>query len=171
MGDFDGLISRLDYIASLGVPCIWLHPFYPSPDRDGGYDVTNYLAVDPGLGDLGTFVRFIEKADALGLRVVIDLVVNHTSREHPWFQAARRDRNSPYRDYYVWADQPVPIAESQLNLVGEEAQTWSFDAVAGQYYLHRFYAEQPDLNISNPRVGADIFNIMGFWLRMAVAGF
>ena len=108
LGELDGLIERLDYVASLGATCLWLQPFYPSPDRDGGYDITDYLAVDPVLGDLGKFTRFMEKADTVGLRVVVDLVVNHTSREHPWFRIARSDRGSVYRDYYVWADEPVP---------------------------------------------------------------
>lgn len=171
MGDFDGLIQRLDYIASLGVTCIWLQPFYPSPDRDGGYDITNYLDVDPKLGDLGKFVRFMEKVKSLGLRVIVDLVVNHTSCEHPWFQTARRDRNSVYRDYYVWADEPAPFTEDDITLKGEEDRIWSYDEVAGQYYLHRFYREQPDLNIGNPRVREEILRIMGFWLRMGVSGF
>lgn len=171
IGELDGLTERLDYVASLGVTCIWLQPFYPSPDRDGGYDITDYLAVDPALGDLGKFVRFMEKADALGLRVVVDLVVNHTSHEHPWFQTARRDRTSVYRDYYVWADEPPPFSEEQISLKGEVATIWSFDELAGQFYLHKFHREQPDLNIANPRVREEILRIVGFWLRLGVAGF
>lgn len=171
IGDFEGLIERLDYVASLGATCIWLQPFYPSPDRDGGYDVTDYVNVDPVLGNLGAFVCFMEKANTLGVRVVIDLVVNHTSREHPWFQIARRDRTSVYRQYYVWADEPAPFTNDQVSLKGEEDRIWSFDESAGQYYLHKFYREQPDLNIANPRVRAEILRIMGFWLRLGVAGF
>lgn len=170
-GDFEGLIERLDYVASLGATCLWLQPFYPSPDRDGGYDITDYLNVDPLLGDLGKFVCFMEKANTLGLRVVVDLVVNHTSREHAWFRAARSDRKSVYRDFYVWADEPAPFTDEQVSLKGEEDRIWSFDEAAGQYYLHKFYREQPDLNIANPRVRAEILRIMGFWLRLGVAGF
>jgi maltose alpha-D-glucosyltransferase/alpha-amylase len=143
MGEFDGLSERLDYVASLGATCVWLQPFYPSPDRDGGHDITDYLAVDPALGDLGKFVRFMEKADTLGLRVILDLVVNHTSREHPWFQRARGDRTSVYRDYYVWADEPAAFSEEQVSFKGEEAAIWSFDPMAGQYYLHKWLHRHP----------------------------
>lgn len=171
LGDLQGVTEKLNYLAALGVTCIWLQPFFPSPNRDNGYDVMDYFGVDKRLGDLGYFSELIDRANDLGIRVIIDLVVNHTSKEHPWFKAARSDRRSRYRDYYVWADEPHPFDESQLTFVGEEDTMWTYDRKAGQYYLHRFYKEQPDLNISNPDVRAEILRIIGFWLKMGVSGF
>ena len=171
IGDFQGLIQKLETIAGLGFSCIWLLPFYPSPNRDNGYDVTDYYNVDARLGDLGDFAQFLDKAEQLGLRVIIDLVVNHTSIEHPWFRQARKDPESPFRDYYVWSDEPLAYEKDHLMFQGEEDTIWSYDEKAGQYYLHRFYKEQPDLNIANPSVQQEILKIMTFWLRLGVHGF
>jgi maltose alpha-D-glucosyltransferase/alpha-amylase len=171
VGDFQGLISRLDYIAGLGVTCIWLLPFYPSPNRDNGYDVTDYYNVDQRLGTLGDFARFMDKCKEYGIRVIIDLVINHTSIEHPWFRMAREDKNSPYRDFYVWSDKPKAFTEQHLMLTGEEDTIWTYDDQARQYYLHRFYKEQPDLNIACPQLRDEILKIIGFWLRLGVSGF
>lgn len=171
IGDFVGLTEKLDYLAGLGINCLWILPFYPSPDRDNGYDVMDYYQVDERLGSLGDFSQFMEKANSLGIRIIIDLVINHTSIEHPWFQQARADPDSPYHDYYVWSvDKPV-FDRDKLHFVGEENAVWTYDRKARKYYLHRFYKEQPDLNIANPRVREEICGIMGFWLNFGVAGF
>lgn len=171
VGDFAGLAQRLDYLAGLGVTCIWLMPFYPSPNHDDGYDVTDYYGVDPELGTLGDFVEFLRTARDRGIRVIADLVVNHTSQEHPWFQAARADRNSPYRDWYVWRDEKPEGGPQKVMFPDEEDSNWHYDEQAGQYYLHNFYRHQPDLNIANPRVRAEIRRIIGFWLELGVSGF
>lgn len=171
VGDFEGLTQKLDCIAGLGATCLWLLPFFPSSHRDNGYDVTDYYGVDERLGTLGDFSLFLDRANQLGMRVIIDLVVNHTSYKHPWFQQARADRNSPYRDFYVWSDKPLKYDKKSLMFTGEEETLWTYDEVAGQYYLHRFYKEQPDLNISNPQVQQEILKIMGYWLRLGVHGF
>ena len=170
-GDFSGLTESLDYLAGIGVTCIWLLPFYPTPDRDNGYDVTDYYTVDPRLGTLGDFVIFLREARERGIRVIIDLVVNHTSDQHPWFQAARNDKESCYRDYYVWrTDEPESTADKVI-FPGQQDSIWDFDPVAEAWYLHRFYKHQPDLNIANPRVREEICKIMGFWLELGVSGF
>ncbi len=171
IGDFGGLTHRLDHIAGLGATCIWLMPFYPSPNRDEGYDVTDYYGVDPRLGTLGDFVTFIRAARERGIRVIIDLVVNHTSIEHPWFQAARRDPDSPYRDYYIWSEGQPEDAAAGVVFPGVQETTWTWNEEAGAYYYHRFYAHQPDLNIANPAVREEIEKIMGFWLELGVSGF
>ena len=170
-GDFCGLTESLDYIAGIGVTCIWLLPFYPTPDRDNGYDVTDYYTVDPPLGTLGDFVIFLREARERGIRVIIDLVVNHTSDQHPWFQSARRDKNSPFRDFYVWRTDEPGNTSDQVVFPGQEDSIWDFDPEAEAYYLHRFYKHQPDLNIQNPRVRHEICKIMGFWLELGVSGF
>ena len=171
VGDFKGLLSKLDYIASLGVTCIWLLPFYPSPNRDNGYDVKDYYRVDDRLGTSDDFRQFMKRASEYNIRILIDLVVNHTSLEHPWFQQARKGRNAPYHHFYVWADKPLEYENEHLMFMGEENTIWTFDATAGQYYLHRFYKEQPDLNIANPQVQAEILKIMSYWLDLGVSGF
>jgi maltose alpha-D-glucosyltransferase / alpha-amylase len=171
IGDFEGLMRRLDYLAGLGATCVWLQPFYPSPNRDNGYDVTDYYNVHDKHGTLGDFVNFMNHAMALGIRVIVDLVVNHTSIECPWFQAARTDRGSPYRDWYVWADQRPANHRDGIVFPGQQTTTWSRDRKAGQYYFHRFYDHQPDLNTWNPYVRAEIQKIMGFWLQLGVSGF
>jgi maltose alpha-D-glucosyltransferase/alpha-amylase len=171
VGDFVGLARRIDYLAGLGVTCLWLMPFYPSPNRDDGYDITDYYAVDPMLGSLGDFVEFVRTARDRGIRVIADLVVNHTSREHPWFQSAISDPKSPYRDWYVWRDSVPERGPQGLVFPDEESSNWEWDEQAGQYYLHRFYRHQPDLNIANPRVREEIRKIVGFWLELGLVGF
>ena len=163
-GDIAGLIRRIDHIADLGATCIWLMPLYPTPNQDDGYDITDYLGVDGRLGDLGDIVEAIRHATDRGLRVLADLVVNHTSIEHPWFAAARADHESPYRGYYVWTDDPQREA-------GTTKENWTWDEPAGQFYLHRFAPFQPDLNITNPAVREEIVKVVGFWLKLGVSGF
>ncbi len=170
-GDFNGLTQRVDYLAGLGVTCLWLMPFYPSPNRDDGYDVTDFYAVDPKLGSLGDFVEFVRTARERGLRVIIDLVPNHTSNQHPWFRAARKSRDDPHRHYYVWRDEVPEDGPKGLSFPGVETSNWEWDEEAGQYYLHRFYKHQPDLNIEHPAVRDEINKIMGFWLELGVSGF
>jgi trehalose synthase len=171
IGDFAGLAQEIDYLAGLGVTCLWLMPFYPSPNRDDGYDIIDYYSVDPKLGSLGDFVEFVRTASDRGIRVIADLVVNHTSREHPWFLSARGDRNSPYRDWYVWRDEIPKDGPDGLVFPDEEDSNWEWDEEAGQYFLHRFYKHQPDLNIANPRVREEIRKIVGFWLQVGLSGF
>jgi maltose alpha-D-glucosyltransferase / alpha-amylase len=171
VGDFEGLKRRLDYLQGLGVTCVWLQPFYPSPNRDNGYDVVDYYGVHPKHGTLGDFVAFMQHADALGIRVIVDLVVNHTSVDSPWFQSARRDPHSRYRDWYVWTDQRPKNHRNGIVFPGRQTTTWTFDRQAGQYYFHRFYAHQADLNTWQPYVRAEIQKIMGFWLQLGVSGF
>src|SRR5919109_2641407 len=171
VGDFRGLSERLEYLAGLGVTCVWLLPFFKSPNRDNGYDVTDYYNVHEKHGSLGDFVEFMNRADALGIRVIVDLVVNHTSVECPWFQAARANPRSFYREWYVWADQRPKNHKEGIVFPGEQTSTWNFDRSAGQYYFHRFYKHQPDLNTWHPYVRAEIQKIMGFWLQLGVSGF
>ncbi|OKH38644.1 trehalose synthase [[Phormidium ambiguum] IAM M-71] len=172
VGDFQGLTNCLDHLSGLGITCLWLLPFYPSPNRDNGYDVMDYYGVDPRLGTLGDFVEFMHQAKERGIRVIIDLVVNHTSIEHPWFQAARSDKNSRYRDYYVWEKKPPKDFEpGLLAFPNAEDSIWEYDEKAEAFYLHHFYKEQPDLNIGNPKVREEICKIMAFWLELGVSGF
>ena len=171
VGDFRGLTDRLDYVSRLGVDCLWLLPFYPTPNRDNGYDISDYYSVDPRLGTLGDFATFVDAANERGIRVIADLVVNHTSNEHPWFRAARADPDSPYRDYYIWTDEPSTASAEGLAFPGEEEHVWTYDEVAGASYYHRFYRFQPDLNTGNPTVRAEIGRILRFWLDLGVAGF
>jgi maltose alpha-D-glucosyltransferase/alpha-amylase len=171
VGDFEGLMRRLDYLQGFGVTCVWLQPFYRSPNRDNGYDVTDYYSIHDKHGSLGDFVEFMNRADALGIRVIVDLVVNHTSVDCPWFQQARADRRSMFRDWYVWADERPKNHKEGIVFPGEQTTTWTFDRTAGQYYFHRFYNHQPDLNTSNPYVRQEIQKIMGFWLELGVSGF
>ena len=171
IGDFHGLMSRLDYLQGLGVTAIWLMPFQPSPGRDDGYDVADYYGVNPRYGTLGDFVEFTQGCKQRGLRVLIDLVVNHTSDQHPWFQEARRDPSSKYRDWYVWSKKKPKNAASGVVFPGVQKTTWTYDDIARAYYFHRFYDFQPDLNTANPEVQAEILKIMGFWLQLGVSGF
>jgi maltose alpha-D-glucosyltransferase/alpha-amylase len=172
IGDFEGLIDRLDYLSRLGVTCVWLLPFYPTPNRDNGYDVMDYYGVDPRLGTLGDFVEFVYGAKERGIRVIVDLVVNHTSDQHPWFQKARRNPGSEFRDYYVWSEDPPEMPEHKGPVFpGEEDSVWSYDEEAEAYYYHRFYHFQPDLNLANPAVREEIRKVMGFWLELGVSGF
>ena len=166
-----GLIDRLDHIARLGATCIWLNPIHPSPDRDDGYDITDFYGVHPDLGSLGDFVELIHQSGNRGIRVMIDLVVNHTSDEHPWFQSARQSVDSPYRDWYVWSKDEPADARQGMVFPGYQSTTWSFDEIAGEWYYHRFYDFQPDLNMDNPAVRQEIEKIIGFWLQLGVSGF
>ena len=171
VGDFQGLINCLDYLSGLGITCLWLLPFYPSPNRDNGYDVMDYYNIDPRLGTLGDFVEFMHQARERGIRVLIDLVVNHTSNQHPWFVASKSDKNSKYRNYYVWLENPPKTDPELLVFPDAEDSIWEYDEQANAYYLHHFYKEQPDLNIANPAVREEICKIMGFWLELGVSGF
>jgi maltose alpha-D-glucosyltransferase/alpha-amylase len=171
VGDFAGLTERLDYLAGLGVTCVWLQPFYPSPNKDNGYDVADYYGVHPKHGTLGTFVEFMNHAEQLGIRVIVDLVVSHTSEKHPWFQSARRSPDSPYRDWYVWSKKRPPDWNQGMVFPGVQKETWTRDPVAGEYYFHRFYRFQPDLNTRHPAVRDEIKRIMGFWVQLGVSGF
>jgi maltose alpha-D-glucosyltransferase/alpha-amylase len=171
VGDFKGLLRRLDYLSGLGVTTIWLMPFQPSPGKDDGYDISDYYGVDPRYGTLGDFVEFTHGCRQRGIRVIIDLVVNHTSDTHPWFREARSSPDSPYRDWYVWADKRPANAGKGMVFPGVQKSTWTRDPQARAWYFHRFYDFQPDLNTSNPRVQAEILKIMGFWIQLGVSGF
>ncbi|WPG38865.1 alpha-amylase family protein [Variovorax sp. EBFNA2] len=170
-GDFEGLTRRLEYLHGLGVTTVWLMPFHPSPGRDDGYDVSDYYNVDPRFGTLGDFVEFTHSASRLGMRVLMDLVVNHTSVQHPWFQQARKDRKSNYHNWYVWSDKKPARYTDGVVFPGVQKSTWTFDKIARRWYFHRFYDFQPDLNTANPDVQAEILKIMGFWTQMGVSGF
>lgn len=171
IGDFQGLTRSLDYLAGLGITCIWLLPFFPTPNRDHGYDISDYLNVDPRYGTLGHFVEFLDAAEERGIRVIIDLVLNHTSVDHPWFQEARKDKYSKYRKYYIWLDKKPANPNEDIIFAHHQNGNWEYDEVAGQYYYHTFYQHQPDLNISNPDVQKEIQYILHFWLRLGIAGF
>ena len=170
VGDFRGLIDKVDHLADLGVTCLWLMPFYPSPNRDDGYDISDFYGVDPRLGTLGDVVEFLRTAGDRGIRVIVDLVVNHTSDEHPWFTESRSSPEAARRDWYVWrpepSDQPAGLA-----FPDKETSNWQLDRRTGEYYLHRFYRFQPDLNIANPAVRDEICKIAAFWLALGVSGF
>jgi maltose alpha-D-glucosyltransferase/alpha-amylase len=171
VGDFPGLLRRLDYLHGLGVTAIWLMPFQTSPCRDDGYDVTDHYNVDPRYGSLGDFVEFAHGARQRGIRVIIDLVVNHTSDQHPWFKDACKDPQSRYRNWYVWSKKKPPDANKGMVFPGVQKSTWSYDSTARAWYFHRFYKFQPDLNTSHPEVQAEILKIMGFWIQLGVSGF
>jgi trehalose synthase len=170
VGDFRGLIEKVDYLAGLGVTCLWLMPFYPSPNRDDGYDISDYYAVDPRLGTLGDFVELVRTCGDRGIRIIVDLVVNHTSDEHPWFTESRSSVDAARRDWYVWrpepADEPASVA-----FPDKETSNWQLDRRTGEYYLHRFYRFQPDLNIATPAVRDEICKIAAFWLALGASGF
>jgi maltose alpha-D-glucosyltransferase/alpha-amylase len=170
-GDLPGLTQKLDYLQSLGVDCIWLQPIYPSPLLDDGYDIADYYNVQPDYGTLEDFKLFMAEAHRRSLRVIADLVLNHTSDQHPWFQAARQDPTSPYHDYYVWSDTPNRYREARIIFVDTEVSNWTLDSVAGKYYWHRFYSSQPDLNFDNPAVQAEMLNVIKFWLDLGLDGF
>ncbi len=170
-GDLRGLIEKLDYIQWLGIDCLWLLPIYPSPLRDDGYDIADYYGVIKDYGVLDDFRELVDEAHKRNIRVIADLVLNHTSDLHPWFQAARNDRNSPYRNYYVWSDTDQLYRDARIIFLDTETSNWTWDEVAGQYFWHRFYSTQPDLNFDNPAVRAEMLNVAKFWLDMGIDGF
>ena len=170
-GDFVGLTGKLDYLQWLGVDCLWIPPFYASPLRDGGYDVADYRAVLPEFGTVDDFHALLAAAHARGIRVITDIVMNHTSDAHPWFQASRTDPDGPYGDYYVWSGTDTRYAGTRIIFVDTETSNWTFDPVRGQFFWHRFFSHQPDLNIENPRVQEEIFDIVRFWMGMGIDGF
>lgn len=169
-GDLQGIMQHLDYVRGIGATAIWLSPFYLTPFRDGGYDISDHLQVDPRFGDVADMVMLIEHAEELGLHVIIELVLQHTSDQHRWFQQARNDKDSPYRDYYIWADEP-PQHDDAPMFPGSEKSVWSWDEQARQYYRHMFYRHEPDLNLACPAVITEIERVIVFWLRMGVSGF
>jgi maltose alpha-D-glucosyltransferase / alpha-amylase len=171
IGDLRGLTQKLDYIANLGVDCVWLLPIYPSPLKDDGYDIADYYNVHPDYGTLDDFKNLVIRAHELGLKVITDLVLNHTSDQHPWFQSSRSSPDSPHRDYYVWSDTENKYSQTRIIFIDTEPSNWTWDPVANQYYWHRFYACQPDLNFDNPEVQKEMFNVMRHWLDMGVDGF
>jgi len=170
-GDLRGLIDRLDYLQWLGIDALWLPPFYPSPLRDGGYDVSDYTAIAPQYGSTSDFAELVGEAHARGMRVVIDLVMNHTSDQHPWFQASRADPEGPYGDFYVWSDDDTRYQDARIIFVDTETSNWTFDPVRRQFFWHRFFSHQPDLNFENPRVADAMLDVARFWLQVGVDGF
>ncbi|MDA1330782.1 MAG: maltose alpha-D-glucosyltransferase [Chloroflexi bacterium] len=170
-GDLRGVIEKLDYLSDLGVTAIWLLPIFPSPLKDDGYDVAHFTDIHPDYGNLEDFKDLIREAHARGIKVITDLVLNHTSDQHPWFQAARSDPSSPFRDFYVWSDTKERFADARIIFLDTEESNWSWDELAGQYYWHRFYSSQPDLNYDNPDVRQEMLNVMRFWLDLGIDGF
>jgi maltose alpha-D-glucosyltransferase/alpha-amylase len=170
-GDLRGLLQKLDYLKDLGVDCLWLMPFYPSPLKDDGYDIADFYNVHPTLGTVEDFEALTKAAHAHGIRIIADLVLNHTSDQHPWFQSARRDPASPYRDYYVWNDTPDRYAEARIIFKDTHESNWTYDPVARQYYWHRFYSHQPDLNYDNPKVRDEILKVIAYWMDRGIDGF
>jgi maltose alpha-D-glucosyltransferase / alpha-amylase len=170
-GDLKGLVSKLDYLSWLGIDCIWLLPIFQSPLRDGGYDISDYFTILPEFGDLGDFVELVDEAHKRGMRVIADLVMNHTSDQHPWFQASRSDPTGPYGDYYVWSDTDTSYRDARIIFVDTEKSNWTFDPVRGQYYWHRFFGHQPDLNFENPAVQDTMLGTLRFWLELGIDGF
>ena len=170
-GDLPGAVQRIDHLADLGVTCLWLMPFYPTTDFDDGYDITDYYGVDPRVGDAGDFVELVRTARDRGIRVIADLVVNHTSIKHPWFQAARRSKDSRFRDFYVWRSDEPPDTHKQVVFPDKEKGIWTYDEVAGEWYRHHFYRQQPDLNTANPLVRDAIAKVMGYWAQLGLSGF
>jgi len=171
VGDLRGLIDKLDYLAWLGIDCIWLLPLYESPLRDGGYDISDYMTILPEFGKIADFVELIEQAHRRGIRIITDLVMNHTSDQHPWFQASRSDPDGPYGDFYVWADDTDRYADARIIFVDTEQSNWAYDEVRGQYYWHRFFSHQPDLNFENPAVQEAVLEVLRFWLDLGIDGF
>ena len=171
IGDLPGLISKLDYIKSVGVNCVWILPIYPSPLKDDGYDIADYYDVHPDYGTIEDFKHLVQAAHERGLKVIADLVLNHTSDQHPWFQTARSDPNSKYHDYYVWSDTNDKYSDARIIFLDTEESNWTYDEKAGQYFWHRFYSSQPDLNYDNPDVREEMLNVMKFWLDLGIDGF
>jgi maltose alpha-D-glucosyltransferase/alpha-amylase len=170
-GDLRGLTSKLDYLKWLGIDCLWLLPIYESPLRDGGYDISDYLKVLPEFGDLGDFVELVDGAHRRGMRIIADLVMNHTSDQHPWFQASRSDPDGPFGDFYVWSDTDDRYPDARIIFVDTEKSNWTWDSVRGQYYWHRFFSHQPDLNFDSPAVQDAMLEVLRFWLDIGLDGF
>jgi maltose alpha-D-glucosyltransferase/alpha-amylase len=170
-GDLQGLTAKLDYLQDLGVDCLWLMPIYPSPLKDDGYDISDFRRIHPNIGNVEDFEALTKAAHARGIRIIADLVVNHTSDQHPWFQEARRDPNSPKRDYYVWSDTDEKYRGVRIIFRDTEQSNWTWDPVARQYFWHRFFSHQPDLNYDNPAVRQEMLDIMAFWLDRGIDGF
>ncbi len=170
-GDFRGLAQKLDYLQDLGVNAIWLMPFFPSPLRDDGYDISDYRSVNPTYGTLDDFKAFLQAAHQRGIQVIIEMVLNHTSDQHPWFQESRSSRDNPRRDWYVWSDTDTKYKGTRIIFIDTELSNWAWDPVSKQYYWHRFFSHQPDLNYDNPQVREEMWNVMKFWLEMGVDGF
>ncbi|MGE0525860.1 MAG: alpha-amylase family glycosyl hydrolase, partial [Bdellovibrionales bacterium] len=171
IGDFPGLIQKLDYLSTLGVTAIWLLPFYPSPLKDDGYDIADYSSINPSYGTLADFKAFLDEAHKRGLRVITELVINHTSDQHEWFQKSRRAAPGTYwRDFYVWSENPNKYRGTRIIFKDFETSNWAWDPLAKSYYWHRFYSHQPDLNFDNPEVQKAIFNVLDFWMDMGVDG-
>ncbi|MEU8174547.1 maltose alpha-D-glucosyltransferase [Microbispora hainanensis] len=170
-GDIRGLIEKLDYLQWLGIDCLWLLPLYESPLKDGGYDISDYMKILPDFGDLGDFIKLVDEAHKRGIRVIADLVMNHTSDQHPWFQASRSDPDGPYGDFYVWSDTDEKYKDARIIFIDTEASNWTFDPVRGQYYWHRFFHHQPDLNFENPDVQDAMLEVIRFWLDLGIDGF
>ncbi|MFV8380705.1 maltose alpha-D-glucosyltransferase [Corynebacterium hindlerae] len=171
IGDLAGLTSKLDYLQWLGVDCIWIPPFYDSPLKDGGYDIRNFREILPEFGTVDDFVELVDKAHQRGIRVITDLVMNHTSDQHPWFVESRRDPEGPYGDFYVWSDTDELYQDARIIFIDTEESNWTFDPVRGQYYWHRFFSHQPDLNYDNPAVQDAMLDAMRFWLDLGLDGF
>jgi maltose alpha-D-glucosyltransferase/alpha-amylase len=170
VGDFPGLTNRLDYLEDLGVNCLWLLPFYPSPLKDDGYDISDYRSIQPIYGNMHDFKAFVDEAHQRGLRIITELVINHTSNQHPWFMRARRASTNRWRDFYVWSDTPEKYREARIIFKDSEYSNWTWDHEARAYYWHRFYSHQPDLNYDNPAVRQAILRVMDFWLKLGVDG-
>jgi maltose alpha-D-glucosyltransferase/alpha-amylase len=170
IGDFSGLAQRLDYVQELGVNAIWLMPFFPSPLRDDGYDISDYKSVHPIYGTLEDFRKFLSIAHERGVRVIIEMVLNHTSDQHPWFQESRSSRDNPKRDWYVWSDTDSKYHGTRIIFLDTEMSNWAWDPISKEYYWHRFFSHQPDLNYDNPAVLEEMWNVMKFWLEMGVDG-
>ncbi|GAB48044.1 maltose alpha-D-glucosyltransferase [Mobilicoccus pelagius] len=169
-GDFSGLIGKLDYLQWLGIDCLWIPPFYASPLRDGGYDISDYTAVLPEFGTLPQFSELITQAHARGIRILIDFPINHTSDQHPWFQASRSDPDGPYGDFYVWSDDDTKYGDARIIFVDTEVSNWTFDPVRRQFFWHRFFSHQPDLNFENPKVREAVLDVIRFWMDLGVDG-
>jgi maltose alpha-D-glucosyltransferase/alpha-amylase len=170
-GDIRGLTEKLDYLQWLGIDCIWLLPIYESPLRDGGYDISDFMKILPEFGDLGDFVELVDEAHKRGIRVIADLVMNHTSDQHPWFKASQEDPEGPFGDFYVWSDSDEGYADARIIFVDTETSNWAYDPVRGQYYWHRFFSHQPDLNFDNPAVQEAMMEVLRFWLDLGIDGF
>ncbi|HSQ19541.1 MAG TPA: alpha-amylase family glycosyl hydrolase, partial [Blastocatellia bacterium] len=170
IGDLRGLIEKLDYIEWLGIDCIWLLPTYPSPLRDGGYDISDYCSVNPEYGSIEDFKRFLDDAHSRGIRVIADLVLNHTSDSHPWFQESRRSPVSPKRNWYVWSDTDQTYSAARVIFVDSERSNWTWDDVANAFFWHRFFKHQPDLNYDNREVQQAIIDVVSFWIEMGIDG-